>query len=624
MLKVKYILIQYPINIKIRFNMFLKTSLFFLIITQILHAQSVKDCVTEVLETNPKVQERLKSYNVSAQNINIVQSEYWPKLDLKLGVGYENTDRYNNANPTEQGFKVYQHSLTYTQNLFKGFQTYHKIKEEEARVGASAYSFIETANDTAFDMVNTYLLMMKNIELLKTAQENIDINEKILKKVKKLYKSGLTTRSEVNKIESSLYLAKSDYVVQENNLIDAQYNLQRLLGRAINKDNMTRPDLNSTELPRSLESAIEFAMHNNPSLLVSQYNIKLAQAAWKEKQSNLYPAIDIEISQSMNKNISAVEGNENRFRAMAFLSYNFFHGFADEAHIQKNVSKIHQEIQLKNDLRRQVIQGLQLSYVSYTKIEDQLAELELYKDFSLQTLTLYAKEYDLGRRSLLDLLSAQNDLIGAKSQIIKARYSHLFSKYRILDAMGILVSTILDSTDSLYEKVNLSKKETQVQEDTLPVYLDTDEDKITANNDICSNTLSGAVYTLSGCASFKNNSSLITQNYGPIVFDDEVEMNDEGNATVEKLIVDLKELKTKIITITILGNVEKTDFSEKEALRVSQKRANFIEDLLIKAGVNQATITTVAQSGNAPLYTNESANGRDMNNRVDIIVQLNR
>ena len=62
-----------------------------------------------------------------------------------------------------------------------------------------------------------------------------------------------------------------------------------------------------------------------------------------------------------------------------------------------------------------------------------------YEKFSNKTLELYSREYDLGRRSLLDLLSAQNDLIGANSQIINANYNILFAKYRILDAMGILV-----------------------------------------------------------------------------------------------------------------------------------------------------------------------------------------
>jgi len=584
-------------------------------------AQTIKQCVVDILETNPKVQERLKNYNSVAQEVDIANSEYWPKLDLRLGAGYENTQENASAGSAgEFGTEVYQNSLTYTQNLFKGFQTYHKVQEEEARAAAAAYSFIETSNDVAFEMVNTYLLLMKNIELMGTAQENIDINEEILTKVRKLYKSGLTTRSEVNKIESSLSLARSNYVVQENNMIDAQYNLQRVLGRQINTDKMLRPDLNSTTVPDNVSSATQFSMQNNPSLLVSQYNIKLAQATYKEKKSNYYPHIDIEVSQSLNKNLSAIKGQEQRFRAMAFLSYNFFNGFADQAQVQKNVSKIHQEIQSKNDLRRQVTQGLNLSYASYIKIDEQIVFLERYKEFSKQTLKLYAKEYDLGRRSLLDLLSSQNDFIGSKSQLINSQYSLLFAKYRILDAMGIMVSSILDNTDELYAKVNLKDGEAQV-EDFLPVYYDMDNDLIASEKDVCDNTLLGSTYDKYGCHT-DDNTTKETRSLGSLVFDDKTQLTNDATDLLEKIKADLSSLDLKLVEIVVYGNVAEGDFKKSEDLNISQQRADIVVEELIKIGVPKANITIIAQGSESPLYSAETSDGKELNNRVDLILNI--
>ncbi len=51
----------------------------------------------------------------------------------------------------------------------------------------------------------------------------------------------------------------------------------------------------------------------------------------------------------------------------------------------------------------------------------------------------------------LNLLSAQNDLISSKAQIINAQMDRLFAQYRILDAMGMLVSSVLDDKD--YAKI---------------------------------------------------------------------------------------------------------------------------------------------------------------------------
>lgn len=436
-------------------------------VTTALFSQDIKTTISEVLSTNPVVLERLKNYNATKEDITTAQSGYYPKLDLSIGVGKEDGER-----PINQDFdySVYQNSLTYTHNLFNGFKTTHRVGQQENRTIAAAYSYIEKVNDTSFETLNFYLQVMKNRELLDIQNENVEINSEIFKKVQKLYDAGLTTLSEVNKIESALSLAKANYVVQENTLLDSTYNMQKVLGRFIEPQNMLRPELN-VALPANIDEATEFAIQNNPSLLVGKYNIKLAQETYNEKKSPFYPSLDIEISQNMNKNLSGIEGEYDNLRAMAYLRYNFFNGFADKAELQKSVSAMHQEIETKNQLRREVIEGLNLAWSAHEKLANQLEHLNEYKKFSLQTLTLYSKEYDLGRRSLLDLLSAQNDFIAAKAQIINTEYSMLFAKYRILDAMGTLVSTVLGETNILYSNVGLNGKAPQ-NNDKLPTSYD--------------------------------------------------------------------------------------------------------------------------------------------------------
>ncbi len=422
-----------------------------------LSAQDLKTTVSEVLSTNPIILERLSNYKSTQDDITLAKASYYPSLDLKLGLGHEKTDRSNQADSTPNqtyNFDVYQNSLTYTQNLFNGFSTTYQVQEQEYKNISAAYSYVEKVNNTSFEMVNTYLELMKNRDLLGTAKENVVIDKEIFLKVNKLYDAGLTTLSEVNKIEASLALAQSNLVVQENTLLDSSYNLQRVLGRELIPDEMMKPKIKMI-FPKSKEKAIAFALKHNPSLLVSEFNIKLSQSTIKTKQAEYYPKLDIEISQTMNKNLSAVEGNEDRFRAMAYLSFNIFRGFTDTTSIQQSRTQISQAIESKNSIKRQVLQGLNLSWAANEKLEEQLIYLVKYKDFSLKTLKLYSKEYDLGQRSLLDLLSAQNDFIKSKSQIIATEYSLLYAKYRILDAMGLLVSSVMQNSDTIYSDVGL-------------------------------------------------------------------------------------------------------------------------------------------------------------------------
>ena len=424
-----------------------------------LSAQDLKTTIEEMIRTNPTILEREKNYKASNEDIDTAFAGYYPKLNLSLGAGFEKTHKNTIVGGENTlDFSVYQNSLKYTQNIFEGFNTHYTVKSQEFKTAAAAYSYVEKVNTTSLDMVNRYLELMKNQELLVTAKRNVSIDEEILSKVQKLYDAGLTTLSEVNKIESSLALAESNLVVQENTLLDASYNLQYVLGRKLDPKKMQRPVV-TTLLPKSRKEAEKFALEHNPSLIVSAYNVQLAQATKDEKYSVFYPKIDIEVSESLNKNLSGIEGQDDRFRAMAYVSYNFFNGFADTSALQKSKYSLYQEHEKKNTLKRQVIQNLNLSWSAYKKLQEQLTHLVEYKTFSKKTLELYSKEYDLGRRSLLDLLSAQNDYIKSDAQIISTEYSVLYAEYRIMDALGILVPEILqEGVDKVYDNVSLSVK----------------------------------------------------------------------------------------------------------------------------------------------------------------------
>jgi adhesin transport system outer membrane protein len=476
-----------------------KIFIIFIGLSSTLFGLSLKDSVVEALHTNPVVQERLKNFRATQQDLNIVESEYYPQLDFRATAGYTVAGGLKDASSDSSydnyvddvDYGSYETSLTLTQNLFDGFSTMHKVDYQEARILAAAYNYLEKSNDIAFKMTSAYINVIKTKELAQTAKENVSINETIYQKVKDLFESGLTTDSEVKKIQSSLSLARSNLTVQKNNARDAEYSFRRILGRMPQVNEMQKPDFN-VAMPESIERAAMYSIEHNPSLLVSRYNIKGAQALWKQGKKEFYPKIDLEISQFFNdvEKTNDFDSPDDRFRVRLVLNYNIFKGGYDQANAQKHLSKVSQEIDIKRDLKRQVIEGLDLSWSAYEMISEQLKDLREYSSFSEETLKLYEQEYDLGRRSLLDLLSSQNDVINSRSQIITAEYDQLFAKYRILDAMGLLVTAVVGDSKEFSKKVNLyGDMEADEILDTVPFELDADNDEIPDNLDLCDNSL---------------------------------------------------------------------------------------------------------------------------------------
>lgn len=456
------------------------------------NALTLKDSVVEVLNTNPIVKERLRNYRATQQDLNIAESEYLPKLDLNAALSYNQAGNLNKDLDNNE-FHFYETSLKLTQNIFDGYRTTHQVDYEEARILAAAYNYLEKANDIAFEMVGVYLNVLKNYELLKNAKENVEMNKRLLSDIQKLYDSKLVTKSDLIKVQASLSMAETNFVTLVNNTKDAEYSFARVLGRKPKVDDLSFPTLN-VSMPESIQRATMYAIKNNPSLLVSQYNIKGAQALYKRDKHNYYPKLDFELEQKYDmahEDNNGFESDDDRFIARLQLKWNLYNGGADKALVQKKISKIAQESEIKRDLKRQVIEGLELSYSAYEVVSKQIEKLNIHDKYMSEILESLLEEYKLGkksRRTILDILNANSDVLNAKSRMLSAKYDQLFAQYRILDAMGLMVTVVAGDEKEYRNRVNLDVEKASEVLDTLPITLDQDDDKIADDLDICDNS----------------------------------------------------------------------------------------------------------------------------------------
>lgn len=96
-----------------------------------------------------------------------------------------------------------------------------------------------------------------------------------------------------------------------------------------------------------------------------------------------------------------------------------------------------------------------MAWSSYELALNQLPFLKEYQRESQKTLTLHNNEYQLGKRSLLDLITAENDLKRANDEIIYASYGLIQAKYSIMHAMGLIVIAIMNNETLYYRRVGI-------------------------------------------------------------------------------------------------------------------------------------------------------------------------
>ncbi len=460
-----------------------------------LNAITLNEALVLSLENNPVAVERIKNFNAVRESVKVAQSGYYPHIDLRGGMGYEDVSNANTGFQ-KRDESIYESVLKVEQNLFNGFETTHRVATEQERLKAAAYSYIQTLNSVAYELVTNYLDVIKYRELLHHCVESIEEHRAIVTQVAELYKESRVSYASVQKSEASLALARVYYYDVMRRYKEAQHRLKKSMGWNVDPNTLEVPK-QSVKLPEVRADALQYAIQNSPLIQEADAKFHAAQQVYEQTQGAWLPKLDATVSQAFNSNRNGIVGDEDKFRAMVTLSYNLYRGGADSALQQQRISRMSQELTNQNNLKRNIMERFDSAWSGVETLSQQLQHLKKFETYSRESYSLYQKEYLQTQQGLLDLITAYSDLFRAQQERIALTYDLLQSRYRVLDVMGTILKEILGDTEALYAKVGIAQDGTAI--DTLPLNSDSDGDGYDDNEDLCQNSVSAQSINRYGC-----------------------------------------------------------------------------------------------------------------------------
>lgn len=412
-----------------------KASLFFFLITSSGYAETLQEAVRSVVERHPDV--RSAAHNRLAREKEVVQarSGYLPQLNLEAGAGYTDVEK-----PIDDELSPWEARISLRQNLFAGFSTMNEVARQKARVKSQAFLTQSAAENTALQTIKTYLEVLKNEEYKALADENLTLHERIGDQIQLRSDSGVGRGADQSQIQSRLGLARSNVIVAEQNLIDAQTNYQALVGRS--PANLSMPASVVDLLPNSLSEAEQQSIENHPTLRSAIADLKARFKQDEVAKSTFWPTIDLEIDKIFEEETSYSYDEREDLRLFLRLRYNLFNGWKDKARKEETEELIREAIEIKNHTFRQVVESIRLSWQAFQSANRRVSYLKERLQFSSDTAKAYTKQWDINERTLLDVLDAEAERIDAARQLVTAEFDGLYSHYRLLNGMGKLVSSL--------------------------------------------------------------------------------------------------------------------------------------------------------------------------------------
>ncbi|MDX1296130.1 MAG: TolC family outer membrane protein, partial [Sulfurimonadaceae bacterium] len=437
-----------------------------------LSALTLEEVVRETLRTNPDMQKYVSDYKAMTYDLEKARAGYRPTVDISGNIGPEHTE----TETTESDLTRKELGIVAKENLFAGFHTENDIKEQEARVESARGSALQRANVLALEIVEAYMEVLKQKALLGLEKENVKTHERIYAMIREKTEQGIGRRSDMEQTDGRLALAYSNYISQLNNYQDRLINLERLYGRAIDGSTLETPQ--APNFPGNTQDALRaLALQFHPTLLIEAANVMTREAQFEKEKSAFYPTLDAELSADMRDDVTGIEGQTDAYRALLRLEYNLYNGGSDEASRLQNLEHITSQKHSQNEQMRAVKEKLDLSWTTYQLMSRQLPCSRLYAQLSKTTSASYAEEYQLGRRSLLDLLNVELEYSDARNNVIAAEHDLLLSRFRILENLGLLNYALETGIEQAVEAPLPEKIALEIakpEEDRRPIYTDND------------------------------------------------------------------------------------------------------------------------------------------------------
>jgi len=408
-------------------------------------ALTIRDAAQKAITTSPDVEARWHAFLAATEEQGVARGGFLPRVDLTAGIGRERLDtpaaavaNYSRSNAT----------LSLTQMLYDG----HATKGEIERLGYARlvryYEILDAAENTALEAVRAYEDVLRFRELVEQARENYVQHKLVFDQVKQRAESGVGRRVDLELAGGRLALAESNLLTEAANLHDVSARYQRIIGE-LPGEALAPTRIPTTGTPGQLGEALKLAYNGNPSLNAATEYIRTAQAELRGRDAPFRPRLDFRAREDLGRNIDGVAGNRHGQVVELLLNFNLYKGGSDLAARRQYGERLNQARDLRDKACRDLRQTLAIAHNDIARLMEQLDYLGQHQIAIAKARVAYRQQFDIGQRTLLDLLDIQNEYFQASRAHASAQHDLSIARARTLAGMGRLLAALRISRDAL-------------------------------------------------------------------------------------------------------------------------------------------------------------------------------
>ena len=415
-------------------------------------ADTMEGALLRAYRNNPQLNAQRASVRVIDENVPQALAGYRPRASMTLSGGFQDT----NETSTVSAAKVFAgpqtpHAvgLNVTQTLYNGNQTANKTRAAESQVLGARESLRLLEQSVLLAAATIYMDYLRDAAILEVQRSNTKVLELTLKQTRDRFSAGLVTPTDVAQSEAQLAAAKSQELAAVSTLTTTRANFRRIIG--IEPANLQPASPVDRYLPQTTGSAIELALRENPNVTSAMYGVDVGFLTVKIKEGALFPTLTLQAA--VQKSWQPTITTPTSFAASAVAQANIpiYQGGAEYSLIRQSKETLAQQRLTLEQIRDQARADLVTAWGQLLAGKAQVTAAQSQVDASEIAYLGTTKEAQVGQRTVIDILNAQQTLVNARVALVTAQHDRVVASYAVLNAIGRLSPQVLHLSTQTYD-----------------------------------------------------------------------------------------------------------------------------------------------------------------------------
>jgi outer membrane protein len=397
---------------------------------------TLRDALGMAYETNPQLDAQRAALRATDENVAQANAGWRPSINAQSTYGFQDT----HAKVLGMDTHPLTSQIVVSQPLYRGGRTVAEVSRAKAQVRAGRAQLTGTEQNVLLDAVTAYMDVVRDAKSLRLKQHNVADLQKQLDATREQVRVKELTFTDLAQAQARLSGAQADLVDAEGQLQVSRSSFERTIGRPA-ETLEERPPM--PPMPATLDQTLQVALKTNPFLLQAQENARAADYAVDDAASALQPQValqgEYQYAQDQPNGLGGLQ-TDRVTAVLGQLTVPLYQGGADEAQVRQAKEQRSQAQLAVADAERQVLDATRSSWECSRAAVSSIASERAEVAADQTALDGVRQEQQVGTRTVLDVLNAEQELLNAQVAEVDAEHNATVAAFQLLSAMGWLTA----------------------------------------------------------------------------------------------------------------------------------------------------------------------------------------